>query len=586
MVDFLRGILAGRFKIFNMFYKLRRAFNAVGEWVLNAFAAIMRVCFPQLCCKYFTKKGRRSAEKFIPSLEAQKRAFNHLATAEISGHVWSKEFRLWLLSMKEYLLIDYCASQEELAEVLFKPCSTEIRTIAVRRCTPNHATILKFVNETKNFNEVVALAKAVPSAFGSLEAKEILKDGSDARRDLMWVMVDKYPHLAESYLGYIFSDEALRLRMDTSVISALVVRAIKEDSNLAPYLELLRLHYHLNSYIKVRGRALDYKKNAVELATRGFELTKDCLNAMDVYDLNTTSIQGKLEAPYDAQAWLYICYTLLGRERLSERSALCDALLNNLGFIKEHVSVAVYHQLCERLIDNAQSVEQFKELLEYAPKDLFSKTVDTMLSLIACCSDMQSRDNGVAKVGAKLADLFPFGDWSEDQQEKAVRLMADSKVLPLERMNELSEILQKAAFEELEIQSELRTIHCYRDDEMMELIAHKLHSRSEVKLLTHSWSCVANYGYNYMQAFQIDDDTFAAIVKRTEDDNRSSYYNEMVKLIRTHATKWGLSEQNYKDLLQSPYSNLAALLKDNVKKVQSSTAIVLNSPDLDEVPEA
>ena len=123
----------------------------------------------------------------------------------VPKHVWSKELRVWILRDKNYALIDDCASQEELEEVLFKPCSTEVRTIAVKRCTPSHDTILWFVNETEKFEEVLDLATAVPTAFESLTAKEALGRGTDKHSDLMWTLINKYSARATDYLELILS---------------------------------------------------------------------------------------------------------------------------------------------------------------------------------------------------------------------------------------------------------------------------------------------------------------------------------------------------------------------------------------------
>lgn len=587
MVDFLRGILVGRLKFFSlMFSKIKMAFNAVGAWILNVFAAIMRVSFPQLCCKYFTKKGRRNAEKFLPSLEEQKKAFMHILNADIPKRVWSKEFRIWMLQMKEYSLIADCASQEELAEVLFKPCSTAIRSVAVRRCTPTHDMILKFVNETEKFSEVTDLATAVPAAFSSLSAEEILGTGSNERRKLMLATLNKYPGylterrdlmltMANKYPDYVTACLGIILSAPTSTgedvfdVPLLVGVAIAKKLDLAPLLEQLKAKYP-ETYATVRENAMNMGTNSVMLVLKGFSLTSWALPAHMgkaypklIEDLNTVSVSGSLEDCYDAMAWLSICYQMM------DKQDICNMVLKNWEDIKECVSNSVYQQLSQKLVKSFSNAEQGKQVIKLVDEGLKPKAIDRLLDVL---SDSSS---------GCLSDLFPFKEWNAEQQKKAIRLMARGKNLPVKRMKELSKELQELAIEELEIQSELSAFRSNNDAKMNELIMHKLHSRSEVALFCHSGYLVSNYGYRYVQAFQMDESSFGLMVMRTTDDYKTTISGCIEKIIRAHAEKWGLSEQNYRDLLQSPYSSLAALLKESIRKAQdgepkSSGAVMPN----------
>jgi len=586
LVDFLRGILVGRLKFFSlMFSKIKMAFNAVGAWILNVFAAIMRVSFPQLCCKYFTKKGRRNAEKFLPSLEEQKKAYLHFSSEDLPKHVWSKELRVLLLRDKNYTLIEDCATQEELSEVLFKPCSTAIRSIAVKRCSPKHDMILKFVNETEKFSEVTDLATAVPAAFSSLSAEEILGTGSNERRklmlatlnkypgylterrDLILTMANKYPDYVTACLGIILSAPAPTSE-DAFDVPLLVGIAIAKKLDLAPLLEQLKAKYP-ETYATVRENAVDMGSNSVSLVLKGFSLTSWALSAHIgntypklIEDLDAVSIYGELDDSYDAMAWLSICYQMM------DKQDICNMVLKNWADIKECVSNSVYQQLSQKLVKNISNPHQAKQALGLLDMSFKSSIIDKLLNIVS--------DKGASW----LSDLFPFKDWSDEQQKKAIRIMAAGKALPKERMNEISEELQKIVFEELEIQSELAVIHSGNKEEMKELIAHKLHSRSEVALLCSGYRRADAYGQEYINNHKMDESSFADIVLRTRDDNGSSI-TSMPNFIRTHAAKWGLSAQNYQDLLQSPYSSLAALLKESIRKAQdgepkSSGAVMPN----------
>lgn len=577
-MDFLRGILVGRLKIFLfMFNSIKKAFNAVGAWILNVFAAFMRVSFPQLCCKYFTKKGNRNAEKFLPSFEEQKKAVNSKFSCEdLLKRKWSKELRVWLLEDKNYALIEDCSSQEELAQVLFNPCSTAIRSIAVKRCTPTHDMILRFVNETEKFSEVTDLAASVPAAFNSLSAEEILGTGSNERRellmeklnkypgylmerrDLMLTMVNKYPDYVTACLGIILSAPTPTSE-DAFDVPLLVGIAIAKKLDLVPLLERLKTKYPA-TYATVRENAMDMGTNSVSLVLKGFSLTSWALPAhmgkaypKQIEDLNTVSIFGELEECYDAMAWLSICYQMMAKQDI------CSMILKNWDFIKDCVSDTVYQQLSCKLVESFSNAHQGKQVIKLVDEGLKPKAIDRLLDVLKDSS------------GGQLSDLFPFKGWNAKQQEKAIRLMAVGKTLPMDRMNELSQELQKLAIEELEIQSELRVIQIGGEDAKKELVKHKLHSRSEVQLFCHSMYLDRDCSKQYIQNYEMDEHSFAAMIARVKDDFGNSL--DVSELITLHAKQWGLSTANYRALLQSDaYCRFAPLLKEHLKKEQTESA--------------
>lgn len=549
-----------------MFSKIKKAFNAVGAWILNVFAAIMRVSFPQLCCKYFTKKGRRNAQKFLPSLEEQKKAYLHFSSEDLLKHVWSKELRVWILRDKDYTLIEDCATQEELSEVLFKPCSTAIRSIAVKRCSPKHDMILKFVNETEKFSEVIDLATAVPAAFSSLSAEEILGTGSKGRRELMLTMVNKYPEYATNYLGIILSASVPK-RDDAFDVPLLVGIAIGQKDNLTPFLEQLKTKYP-ETYATVRENAVSMGTNSVSLVLKGFSLTSWALSAHIgntypklIEDLDAVSIYGELDDSYDAIAWLYICYQMM------DKQDICNLILRNWADIKECVSKNVYQQLSQKLVKSFSNAEQGKQVIKLVDEGLKPKAIDRLLDVLKDSS------------GGQLSDLFPFKGWNAKQQEKAIRLMAVGKTLPMDRMNELSQELQKLAIEELEIQSELRVIQFGGEDAKKELVKHKLHSRSEVQLFCHSMYMDRDCSKQYIQNYEMDEHSFAAMITRVKDDYGNSL--DVSELICLHAKQWGLSTANYRALLQSDaYCRFAPLLKEHLKK--DTSAVVVREPSFED----
>jgi len=64
----------------------------------------------------------------------------------------------------------------------------------------------------------------------------------------------------------------------------------------------------------------------------------------------------------------------------------------------------------------------------------------------------------------------------------------------------------------------------------------------------------------------MSESAFKVLVSNIRDSQNYGIEERVSKLVRLHAEKWGLSEKNYKDLMQSEYySKLAAVLKKYCK---------------------
>ena len=160
-----------------------------------------------------------------------------------------------------------------------------------------------------------------------------------------------------------------------------------------------------------------------------------------------------------------------------------------------------------------------------------------------------------------LMEFFPFSDWEKETAEEAIRKLFKLDRFPVSKIAELSEDLQSVAREEQEIASEIKALTNHMSDE---LIAHKLHGRSESYLLTHNlayatdWLDEKLWPWKYCLNNRLEDEAFAAMLK-------AGYRIDVAApFIRRYAKKWGLTPNNYYDLLASYMSYLGPIVRDFV----------------------
>jgi hypothetical protein len=208
-------------------------------------------------------------------------------------------------------------------------------------------------------------------------------------------------------------------------------------------------------------------------------------------------------------------------------------------------------QLKSKLYGAISSYAEAREAATILPKS-YRKGLRAKLVEMTCQSD----------TAEFIRTYWPFTNWEPENAEAAVRKLAKLKALPFERLGELSEELRQAGLEEVDVVAEMETLLVDSSEtstpgqEEKELLKRQLHPRSEVTLFTrgYHWHKVK---LEYISNFKMSEIGFKALV-----NHQGSYGDDEKRgraLVRAHAEKWGLTNDEYLALTRSPYySDLAA----------------------------
>ena len=544
------------------------------ERVLRAYAAVMKKLFPTWCVKHKTLKLKHysgtwgtthnyAGELFLPGKEAELKAIEKLKfdAEALNKRYWSMETKIELLEQGNFAMLSRIKTEGELMTVVRTGAIDKIIE-AMRYYTPSRKYLLDFIRSMPD-HQLFLIIKAVPSAFDSLQAWEVL--GVDEKEPYNgkdnWAIarnfVEAKPAWAPKFIKEIAKLETGKLNDEVLLtLEKSVQTAMENKVDISGYVEYLMLYHPVTYAYFVRYYAAsNYDAKAlapyVKVLLPKFIRKLSARGILDFVGDDAPSMWSVDKAPLsddkEAAVWLYLA--------LMQGLSL-DVIISNLNMLRKHIYGKAWKFMKDFLISRVKKVSDIEGLLSFfaddeaAKKELHGKLLEAM----------GDNDPGVLK------NFYPFTGWKEEQAEEAVRLMARGKCLPTD-LSELSDKLREAAVEELEIQSELNVIRYGSSNEREALMEQPLHPRAEVVLFTSDGSIASNYGTVYVNNFEMDETTFAVIVNVDRDSKNCGLSSQLKKLIVQYAQKWGLTPQNYRDLMQSPYySGLAPLVKKYVKE--------------------
>jgi len=538
------------------------------ERVLRAYACIMRTLFPTHCVKSLTlnyiktKRGSRkneNADMFLPGKDKELRAIKKLqfGMEEIRQRQWSPETEIELLKQSNFALVSRIKNEAALNIVVEHGYISPICE-AMNVFTPSKGYLLNLIRHW-NKEKLFSVIEGVPSAFDSLKEWDILgvteKQAYEGKE--LWAVARALVNAKPEKWAPKFIAEVMKIvpsRLNEHALAALecfVEVAIEnrvDISTSTPYLMVI----HPDLYVKLRialTQEGDPKKFYPYVKLMFPQLvTKLDNNFGAIYAKEGPSAwarsKKKLTEAQEAAVWLSFAL----------RPTTIDLVVDNLSAIKSRVSEKAFQSVEDDVFMFSTGTREILSLMKFYKDDAQKQ------------EELREKLLGAASPHNALRQFYPFNGWKEDQAERAVRAMAVGKTLP-EDLSALSVELQAAAIQELEIQSEMAAIGstCLLLSDQEKLMEQKLHARSEIFLFQK------DYNWHEMKAHYIisnkmEEESFRALVNfcgtgYQDDENR------IRKLIFLHAHNWGLSAQNYKDLMQSPlYADLGARLKSYVQK--------------------
>lgn len=537
------------------------------ERVLRAYAAIMRTLFPTYCVKFKTlnylktkhggSRKNENATLFLPGVEKELKAIEKLQLGEaaLKTRVWSCGTELELLKKGNFALISRVKTEEALNLVVEQGYINPICE-AFKVYTPSKNYLLNLIRHWDRA-KLFAVIAGVPSAFDSLTAAEIL--GVDEKRAYkdkeLWVVAQelikaKPEKWTSKFINEVMKIVPSRLNDEAKATLELCVRtAMEKNIDIANSMAYLMV-FHPNLYVMLRiALAKDAGGHKLISYVRVMFpqfISKLGKNFGAIYAKNGPSTWAQSEMKFfeetEAAVWLYFAL----------RPATIDLVIDNLSEIKTRVSEKTFQAVEDDVFTFATGAREVLALMKFY-KDDAKKQEELREKLLKAASP------------ATLREFYPFNGWNAEQAEKAVRAMAVGKTLP-EDLSALSEKLQAAAIEELEIQSEIAVICHGTCGEKETLMQQKLHPRSEAVLVSHYYGTLESYVPQYIQNNRMSESAFKVLVSNIRDSQNYGIEECVPKLVRLHAERWGLSEKNYKDLMQSAhYSKLAAVLKKYCK---------------------
>lgn len=569
------------------------------ERLLRAFATVVKTVFPTWAVKSFTKKESRGhgfilghdyeerPRLFLPGVAKEMRAIKKLALSEdaLRVRVWSSETELALLKEGNYSLIGNIKSgNKEALDIICATNNAELIAKVFTNSTPS-ATYLKDWLKKTDESVVVDVIKRVPTIFNDLHFEDVEKmnyigalvncalelDASKQTKNSAKKWAEEVITRNE-YMNCLLKSKPEMAALFDSAMSVL----LGADYNFSRYMEMLE-RYHEKWYGAIRDRA-DYsayvedylierlpkvwfmaKVNGVRTFARlyGCEMT-DKQDAASWMALTRKFIDRPRVAIAAMQTCSYLGYGNPDEVVVDLQKALVE------GISTYHVAEMALAKLPEqyrwqtqaKLYEAIKTADEAKKAMKLLPKSyrkglrgkLVEKTVQSDANLIL--------------------SYWPFTGWEKETAEKAVRKLASFKALPMSKLEELPENLQKAGVEELEILSEIKAItRISYGDAQKELMKQKFHARSEMQLLgmDYNWQELKKL---YISSNEMDERAFRSLTYN-HGTGYSGDEGRIAELIRLHAKTWGLTETEYKDLMQSPYySELAADLKKHCKSAE------------------
>lgn len=586
------------------------------ERLLVAFACIMKTVAPTMAVKSFTKKESRGhgfilgydyEEKprlFLPGAEKELKAIKKLKLTEsqIQRRMWSSETELALLKEGNYALIGNIKSGNTAAlDIICATDNAELIAKVFSKATPS-TTYLRNWLKTAKEHVVIDVIKRVPTIFNDLHFEDVEKlqyigalvncalepDASKQVRNSAKKWAEEVATRKE-YMNCLLKSKPEMSDLFDSAMSVL----IGTDYNFSRYMEMLECDHK-----KWYGAVRDHADFSAYIEDYLIERLPKVWFMAEVNGVRTFARRygDDLTDKQDAASWMTLTRKFIDRPRVAIAAMqTCsylgygnpDEVVVDLqkalveGISTFHVAEMALAKLPEqyrwqvqaKLYEAIKTADEAKKAMKLLPKS-YRKGVRAKLVEVAvvCNADL-------------LLSYWPFAGWEEETAEKAVRKLAEYKRLPLNKLEELPESLQKAGVEELEILSEIRAItRCYCGDAQKELMKQKFHARSEAYLFQ------LDYNWHELKALYISNNEMDERAFRSLTYNHGTGYGgdegRIAELIRLHAKTWGVTEREYKDLMQSPYySELAADLKKHCKGTEAEVATT-EEPANDEKSEA
>lgn len=508
--------------------------KSFGEFMLNAWASILRVLFPRYCVQCLTLKTRKHAEKFLPGGEKEHKILDENLDAQfIKARRWSLTTRVALLAAGvKSLASDACTEEELLAA--YRSGDLALLIAVMRVYTPSRKVMLTFLQE-KDSTFMAAIASQVPSAFASLKPWEILGIGegeapavTSPRWEIAKSLVGVCPNWAPLFMQEILKIANIK-STGANLFRFFFLNAIKGNEDISSFVLDIRRVFP-ESCAELRFTANAAYKHLGKCFCVLFPMIRKYL--AEPHHIWAVPQNMELSDTQDAFAWLYRGLGLLARDR-----DVFACIFKELNALEKVLSKENLERIITVLVRNASNFGELNSLYK------MTEEVETR-------GQIERRLAGMAW-GLELH--FPFKSWQKsDDIFTALDTLAERGMLPIDRLGELTPEQQAYAVAAMEAYSQISAIKSGRAGELV--LLKPLQLKAEFFLLDSTdWKNKNLYNEHYKMAPA----SFRRIAK-------SSYNEHTEALICAYAKKWGLTKEQHYALMQSPYKGIAPLLENKI----------------------
>ena len=481
---------------------------------------------------------------------------------EIAERTWSSATRMELLSKSDSkgrkALANTVRNENEL-EAILRYGDVEDMVAAIKSFTPSAKRMREFVSSVSTpVGLLNKIAEEAPTAFKALTAKEILgitpnqkcNKASDKRWDLALDLMGSAPEWCPKFM-LLIREIPPRQLTDVEIAYFKDIFAIAKDAkvSLAGLLSYMCVFFR-EEYILYVNAFKAYPTFAMEFKEMFPQYVKYLKDGADHYT-SLVMLSPHINENYiqkdEAYAWLAI-----GRDILNKNPEAFSVFLENIDVIYAANS-KLGKELIDKMTEEATSVDDLialqQKMGDIVDNNKFNEKVYSIILA-------KSKFYGYADAPNYLK-FFPFTDWKVENARHAVKRIVLCNKLPVDRVGELSEELQQYVLQTMEAQSQLSALCDGKVDELVKL---QLYPVVEIELFYKKYHSCKEQILDYINSFGMSQEAYEAIIRR--EDVRESFVDFLTK----YAEKWGLTQKQYVQLLQSRGIGLAPFLKQYVGK--------------------
>lgn len=490
----------------------------------------------------FTKKSNKDAANYIPSLYRQTILYQFMNKEDrkkIPYHVWSEDFRIWLIGQDDYSLIgDACTSKE--AEVILNSVGDEDIVVKVlNRVTPTKEVAENFL-----------------SNFIDQRKSKIIRYGWKA-----------FVYSHAGYHAWLLPTSDTRNAITLEVID----RAMAEGQQQWVRC-LLEWAFEKKGRVNVNmahDLAIVARKNKLALPTAAVDILRECcpttyammrenifafedwgalmITALKSVDIDT--LKGKSLKDTSDNACCWLAQAIKG---VPTNETLREQLMKMIPAINK-VNSLIANELSEAICKNTKGMVEVERAMKYLPACWHAPLI------------WQTNSWEMVK------GCFPFVDWRDDFKKAAIKKMIERGELTDWHLSQLDGNSKKYAVEELEINAEISIISKGSVEDLAKIASQKFsHERSEIaflemirkgtggkrKLTSEDLRKINAIGNTYLKNFEVSTNGFRELMMFNSE-----------KLVREYVDIHGLTQAQYELLLSHACLNiLAPVVKDKVKK--------------------